>query len=374
MRDRIALAAIALLISGEAVSAATYVVRPGGDGDFPTIQSAIDAALDGDIIQLTTGTFTGSGNRGVQFFGKAITVRSALDDPTTCIIDCEDFAVGFLFMDDETSASILRGVTIRRGRSAIAGGIRIRSSDPTIINCHFIENTCATGFGGGGINASISGATIRGCLFERNFTALGGGGIWCENAPGPTIEDCVFRENRAVSAPFGSAGAIYVEECAPSILGCTIYRNEVDAGSGAISWIHGAPMIRDCTIVENVGTTGMSSGPGSFGRIENSIIAFNTCEQPIYDFSPVELVCCDLFGNSGGDWVDGLEGQLGVDGNVSVDPLFCGPEESAWTLRDDSPCAADNSLGCGQIGAWGVGCGAVPVETTSWGRLKADFR
>ena len=33
--------------------AATYVVNPDGTGDLPTIQAAINAALGGDIIELT---------------------------------------------------------------------------------------------------------------------------------------------------------------------------------------------------------------------------------------------------------------------------------------------------------------------------------
>ena len=45
------------------VWATTYLVNPEGTGDFPTIQAAIDAVVDGDIIELNDGTFTGDGNR-----------------------------------------------------------------------------------------------------------------------------------------------------------------------------------------------------------------------------------------------------------------------------------------------------------------------
>ena len=48
-----------LLILCLGAAAETYVVTPDGTGDFPTIQTAIDAAGDGDIIELTDGTFTG---------------------------------------------------------------------------------------------------------------------------------------------------------------------------------------------------------------------------------------------------------------------------------------------------------------------------
>ena len=60
-----------LLATAVAATGAVYVVSPDGTGDFPTIQAAINGAADGDIVELTDGTFIGAGNRDIDFLGKA---------------------------------------------------------------------------------------------------------------------------------------------------------------------------------------------------------------------------------------------------------------------------------------------------------------
>ena len=65
---------------------------PAGDGSyenpFDTIQEGIDAAVNGDTAIVLDGVYTGTGNRDLDFLGKAITLRSA-NGPAHCIIDCE---------------------------------------------------------------------------------------------------------------------------------------------------------------------------------------------------------------------------------------------------------------------------------------------
>jgi hypothetical protein len=53
---------------------------------YQTIQAAINAASGGDVVIVADGTYTGSGNKNIDFKGKAITVKSA-NGPGNCIID-----------------------------------------------------------------------------------------------------------------------------------------------------------------------------------------------------------------------------------------------------------------------------------------------
>jgi hypothetical protein len=87
------------------------------------------------------------------------------------------------------------------------------------------------------------------------------------------------------------------------------------------------------------------------------------------------LGCCDIYGNEYGDWTDPIEDQLGINGNISEEPLFCDPETGDFTLHENSPCApfTPPNEECDLIGAWPVGCGPTAVRMGTWGAIKALF-
>jgi len=65
--------------------------------------------------------------------------------------------------------------------------------------------------------------------------------------------------------------------------------------------------------------------------------------------------------------------QIGQNGNISVDPEFCGVLGSAnLYLQSDSPCAAENHDD-EPIGAMPVGCGVSSTEETSFSKLKSLY-
>lgn len=89
-------------------------------------------------------------------------------------------------------------------------------------------------------------------------------------------------------------------------------------------------------------------------EVSQSIFAFNDVALPLAIDDPTffEFRCSDVFGNSGGDYVGALAARLGVDGNISADPLFCALELGDVFLQEGSPAVAE----CGLMGSHPVGC------------------
>ena len=88
------------------------------DHPFDAIQQAVDASSHGDTIIVADGTYTGPGNRDIDFTGKAITLVSE-NGPEMCIINCNGTAAdphrGFYFHSAEDANSVVDGFTIING-------------------------------------------------------------------------------------------------------------------------------------------------------------------------------------------------------------------------------------------------------------------
>ncbi len=127
--------------------------------EYATIQAAIDASVDGDVVEIDDGTYTGTGNKDLDFVGKAITVRSASGDPALCIIDCENDGRGFYFHNAEGPDSIVLGLTITNGSASSGGGVYCRDfSSPALTNCTISGNSASNG--GGGVHFIGGGPTL----------------------------------------------------------------------------------------------------------------------------------------------------------------------------------------------------------------------
>ncbi len=193
-------AVISLLLvitCNRAFAAKTLYVDDDGPADFNNIQAGIDASVDGDTVLVAPGTYTGDGNRDIDFKGKAITVRSEYG-PETCIIDCkgspEEPHRGFHFHSGEDANSVLQGFTITKGHTRYnGGGIYCDASSPRIENCLVTANTASSG---GGIACVHANSVIANCIISGNRTSGSGGGIRCEGIFTIVFINCTIYENR----------------------------------------------------------------------------------------------------------------------------------------------------------------------------------
>ena len=228
--------------------------------------------------------------------------------------------------------------------------------------------------GGGGIHCSESHVTITGNIIRDNVAqniwgGAGGGGIFCSDSPNAVIANNLITGN--TSANYGGGIAC---NSSPTIMNNVIARNSADIQGGGIHCRFCTATLVNNTVVANSGPQGAAIDCRySFApMISQNVIAHSLGGAALYcdESSSPTITCNDLWDNEGGDG----NCALGAD-NFSADPVFCDPDAGDYYLHEDSPCAPDNSpAGCGLVGALPVGCGPVPVEKTTWGRVKSLYR
>ncbi|MCB9857474.1 MAG: hypothetical protein H6818_17470 [Phycisphaerales bacterium] len=177
----------------------------GEGGAFTTIQSAIDAAVDGNLIAVFPNDCTEDGrwHENIDFLGKAIVLKSAgLLDPTVTgetIIDGDAAGPVVRFVNGESSFSVMDGFTITNGQSVdtqIGGGVRCVDSAPSIRRCVFRENVA---YRGGGIGVRGGGTImIDSCRFMGNVATgdgIDGSAAYFEYPGSPILFDCEFEQH-----------------------------------------------------------------------------------------------------------------------------------------------------------------------------------
>ncbi|MBW1682365.1 MAG: hypothetical protein JRJ83_13185 [Deltaproteobacteria bacterium] len=187
--------------------AALVVAPTGGPGvDYTTLYEVFQDADDGDIIILKNGVYSGDENRDFELDGtRHLTIRSA-NGPENTIIDLLGSGPAFSFSGGDDS--VIEGLTFRNGGATTGGAIYVETGDansPTIKDCIF-ENNYAISTGGAiylGVNVSGAHPVISNCRFFGNSADGQGGAIYARLAGGTVgngyfeISDCVFERNAA---------------------------------------------------------------------------------------------------------------------------------------------------------------------------------
>ena len=296
--------------TARSILAAVAVVALGGHlhamerhvpGEYPTIQAAVDACVDGDVIVLAPGTYTGNGNTDVYVPSLTITIRSVDGDPNACVIDGEGARSGITVIGENDQVASINALTFTNCIDSSSGGAltvnAINATQPSrvmVTNCRFTHNQ-STSTDGGAVYA-YGQVEIYNCYFAANSAAGFGGAVIMGH--GATIERCVIVDNEALSGGGLLAGH------AVTVRHCSIQRN-VAHGDGGIG-LGGAILvggddhvIASCLIADNeaergggihIGGLGASSGTrlshceirGNLARgLGGGICAEDSGEQPI---------------------------------------------------------------------------------------------
>ena len=308
--------------------------------DFPTIQYAIDAALDGDEIIVAPGTYTSTADEVVDMGGKAVTLRSS--DPSdpdvvaATIIDGEGARRGLACYNEETSKTIISGFTITNGNintgTTYGGGMSNKNSSPTLTNCTFTANTSAHR-GGGMWNDGGSNPTLTNCTFKNNTSNSDGGGMWNDGGSEPTLTNCTFENNTAIrgggmynsgnptlenctftdNIATDSGGGMVNDNNSPTLTGCTFTGNAADSGGGMFNWHSSNPTLTGCTFENNTtnddggGMYNHYSSPTLTNCIFTSNSAYSGGGMYNLDNSSPTLTNCTFTNNTASDRGGGMQ-------------------------------------------------------------------
>jgi len=174
---------------------------------YPTIQAAINSALDGDelIADMRHWFF-----ESIDFGGKDVFLRSGdIFNPTDTDIHPENTYIS-------ARGQNRRAVTFQSGESpnATISGFSIIEgyADGSILFDKF----------GGGIYCAGSSPSIDNCIIRDNHAKIDGGGIYCDDNSNPSISNCTITGNTADGR---DGGGIYCYDSSPLIFNCLIVNN-----------------------------------------------------------------------------------------------------------------------------------------------------
>lgn len=272
MRNALTLAAILIL---PAVVMADTLIVPD---DYLTIQLAIDASANGDVVSVKPGTYT----ENIDFQGKAITVIGSGGAGVTAI-DGNQAGSVVTFEQYEGLDSVLEGFTLTNGTGTYfeqfygswvhgGGGLFCKKSSPRITGIIFSGNSADIGGGmytwgdghpmitgctftvntakfSGGLNSHESSVTLTDCNFINNLASQDGGGMSGVDSD-TTLVNCSFTDNSTLTS-YGDGGGVFLRDGATEITGCSFSGNSAHIGGGINNLIcHGT--ITDCVISDNL--------------------------------------------------------------------------------------------------------------------------
>lgn len=270
------------------------------------IQAQIDSAASGDTIVIGPGIYVG----GLSFNGKNIALQSSAGPASTILHGNQGKAV------DMGPGGTIRGFTI----------------------------TGSSGTFGSGIEVHGAGSLISGNVLDGN-SGMSGAGIY-GNTASPTIERNVFRNN-SCDNQFLSGVVVFVNSSSPVIANNIFENNQCRAINLTLPQGN-APQVINNTFVGNRTGIRVNRGVPQVSQIFRNNIVFQNgigleiefgadADNPVWENNLV-------FGNTT-DY-QGTASQTGVNGNLSVSPMFFDAAAGNYRLQAGSPAIdAGNAIG-----------------------------
>ena len=314
-----------------ATAPATFYVPSNA---YPTIQSAITAAPNGSIVQVSDGTYSGPGNvdldmsLGNQGAGVKNLLVTSQNGAGTTIIDCGGTAAAphraFLFQSGETNAEV-QGFTLQHANGNDEGAIRIElGSEATVLNCLFTNNSAS----GSGAGMYVNGtANVSGCAFTGN-ASLGGyqGGAAIYSNGSVVVVNSTFTGNTAAS--YG--GALDVNSGTFIGANCLFTGNTAATGSVGVNF--GTLDLINCSATQNAASGSLAVYNGGTEALTNDVF---------WNDAGGELAASGQgnAGSTGTATVSHCDVQGGTtgSGNITGDPRFVSPPTDLHLLSA-SPC------------------------------------
>jgi hypothetical protein len=232
------LLAAVLLTGGAAQAAVLRVPR-----DYSTLERALDAARNGDVVELAAGTYPlRSGGLTIRNNQRQLTVRAAAG--ARVVFDGGGQSALLTFRNQSPRGSkpvVFERLVFQNGAAARddeAGGVTLIGAHATFVDCSFLGNgTRATTGGGGALRATAgSVVTLRGGELSDNSSSRRGGAI--EVRDSHLVLDGVRvlrnRTNLPGHSPTASGGALYVNGSHVVVTNSLFEANEAAWVGGAI--------------------------------------------------------------------------------------------------------------------------------------------
>ena len=349
-----AIAAAVILVAG-VVSADTIIVDCRGSGDYFTIQEGIDAAVDGDVVLVLPGTYTGSSNRDLNFHGSDISVESRNGARRT-VIDCEGLGRAFYFHSGETANARIKDFTIRNGVADNGGAIYCNNASPTLEGLKLTDNSATAN--GGAIYCETSALHITDSMMRVNSAVREGGGVWCGGFSEPTVNEVVFEQNTA-EAGGGMYWQCTVDHYAGTLTSVEFLDNTAASGGGLFMFVKSQDAtLNNVDFIDNQATGGLQANGGGMLCCSSSPHLVNGCT---FSGNSAE-------NNGGGMYCHGLDNSISnptlegatftANSATSGGGMYCGPGAVPviWTATISGNEASANGGGfcLGEGGAYAV--------------------